>query len=418
MAYLLRRVWHPAAVVVFHSLLSQKARYWEHHLNTLLTQGLNGSAESLIFQSQQEECVMKTFTSQVRFLLTLFAAILAMLLVTSNAEAKSSWLQSFHDLYGTSGTQLDTCGLCHVNFMRNSALNDYGLAFRAAGGTSDQTGAFIALEKNDPDKDTVSSLDEIDQLFLPGWNCKTIEAASSAPSYVTDYVDPSNPGCWGANGPAIAVTPLVLDFEAVEVGTNVTLMTTISNEGNSDLTVSNLSISGSGDFALNAAFSTTPFTVAPGQSEEVLVNYTPGETGDDAGILEILSDDPDTSVLSVNLAGTGFAPRSLLSDLDITGLRANKRLSLRREKPVKIKVVVVNKSGTSGSADVSLVGYDVNQNKIFSGSQRVTNLAQGERATLLFQSLPPGPGVLTWKATIQDDDPDDDTATATTKIVP
>jgi hypothetical protein len=361
---------------------------------------------------------MKTFTSQARFCLTFLVAILAMLFVTSNADAKSSWLQSFHNLYGTSGTELDTCGLCHVNFIRNSSLNDYGLAFRAAGGTSDQTNAFIALENNDPDKDTVSSFDEIEQGFLPGWNCKTIEAAVNAPSYVTDYVDPSNPGCWSVTGPAIAVTPLALDFEAVEVGTNMTLITTISNEGNSDLTVSTLSISGSGDFALNAVLFATSFTVAPGQSEDVLVNYTPGESGDDAGILEILSDDPDTSSLSVTLAGTGFAPRSLLSDLDISALRATKRLSLKREKPVKVKVVVVNKSGTSGSTDVSLVGYDAGGNEIFSGSQKVTGLALRERATLLFQSPPPGPGVLTWKATIIDDDPDDDTATATTKVVP
>jgi len=135
---------------------------------------------------------MRTITSQAKFLLILLAAILAMLFVTSNAEAKRSWLESFYDLYGTSGTRLDNCGLCHVDFRQNSELNDYGLAFKAAGGTSDPTGAFIAIEGNDPDKDTVSSVDEIDQLFLPGWNCKTVEAAANAPSYVTDFVDPSN----------------------------------------------------------------------------------------------------------------------------------------------------------------------------------------------------------------------------------
>jgi hypothetical protein len=361
---------------------------------------------------------MKTFTSQARFFLTVLGAILTMLLVTSNAEAKSSWLQSFHDLYGTAGTQLDTCGLCHVNFVRNSALNDYGLAFRAAGGTSDQTGAFIALEKNDPDKDMVSSFDEIEQLFLPGWNCTTIEAAVNAPAYVTDYVEPSNPGCWGASGPAISVTPLALDFGAVEVGINKTLMTRISNEGDSDLTVSQLTVLGSADFSLIQALSTSFITVAPGSFEDVPVNYAPGESGDDAGILAIVSNDPDTSSLSVSLAGTGLAPRSLLSDIDIRALRANKRLSIKREKPVKIKVVVVNNSEISGSANVTLVGDGSGTLQSSTEVQKAISLAGGERATILFEYPVTAPGLITWTATILDDDPDDDTATATTKVVP
>jgi hypothetical protein len=363
----------------------------------------------LDFQPQQEECVMRTFTSRAKFLFILFAVILAMLFVTSNAEAKRSWLDSFYDRYGTSGTRLDTCGLCHVNFRQNSELNEYGLAFMAAGGTSDPTGAIIALEDDDPDKDTVSSVEEINQLFLPGWNCKTIETAASAPSYVTDYVDPSNPGCWDLSGPAIAATPLSLDFGTVEVGTNTTLTTRISNEGNADLTVSGLSITGSGDFALNAVFFSTPFTVAPGASVDLQVDYTPGETGDDAGALEILSDDPDTSLLSVSIAGSGFAPRPLVSDLDIAGFRATKRLSLRREKPVKIKLVVVNKNGISGSG---------NKEELFTESQTVPSLAGGERATLTFSYMPTDSGIFTWTATILDDDPDDDAATTTTKVVP
>jgi hypothetical protein len=371
----------------------------------------------LDFQSRQEEFVMRTFTSQAKFVLILFATILAMLFVTSNAEAKSGWLTSFHDLYGTSGTRLDTCGLCHVNF-KNSGLNDYGDAFVAANGMNKPTDAFMALEGEDPDKDTVSSLDETKQLFLPGWNCTTIEIATNAPSYVTDYVDPTNPGCWDVTGPAIAATPLSLDFGTVEVGTNMTLTTTISNEGNADLTVSSLGITGSSDFALNEVFFATPFTVAPGTSVDVPVDYTPGEGGDDTGSLEIVSDDPDTSLLSVSIAGSGFVPRSLVSDIDIAGLRATKRLSLRREKQVKIKVVVVNKNGISGSADVALVGYGGNNEKVFTESQAVTDLAGGERATVMFRYPPTESGVFTWTATILDEDPDDDTATTTTKIVP
>jgi hypothetical protein len=361
---------------------------------------------------------MRTFTSQAKSLLILLATILAMLFVTSNAEAKRSWLEESYQLYGTAGTRLDTCGLCHVNFRQNSALNDYGAAFKAAGGRSNPTGAFRALEGEDPDKDTVSSVDEIKQLFLPSWNCKTIEMASNAPSYVTDYVDPTNPGCWSVTGPAIAATPLSLDFGTVEVGANMTLTTTISNEGDSDLTVSSLSITGSTDFAVKEVSSTTIFTVAPGTSVDVLVDYTPGEAGDDVGVLEIGSDDPDTSLLSVDIAGSGLVPRTLVSDLDIAAFRAPKRLSLSREKPVKMKVVVVNKSGISGSGTVTLTASNASEQLPLEQNQAFISLADGERATLIFTYTPTVAGIFTWTATISDDDPDDDAATASTKVVP
>ena len=100
-------------------------------------------------------------------------------------------------------------------------------------------------------------------------------------------------------------------------------------------------------------------------------------------------------------------------------MRATKRLSLRREKQVKIKVVVVNKGETSGSGMVTLAGYGADKNEpLFDRSEPVTGLAVGERLTLLFNFMPTASAIFTWTAGISDDDPDVDTATATTKVVP
>jgi hypothetical protein len=134
--------------------------------------------------------------------------------------------------------------------------------------------------------------------------------------------------------------------------------------------------------------------------------------------LEISSDDPDTSLLSVSIAGSGLVPRTLVSDLDIAGFRAPKRLSLRREKPVKMKLVVVNKSGISGSGTVTLTASNANEQLSLEQSEAAISLADGERATLIFNYMPTVSGIYTWTATISDDDPDDDAATATTKVVP
>jgi hypothetical protein len=202
-----------------------------------------------------------------------------MLLATSIAHAKGGWLNTFNNLYKTSNTRLDTCGLCHVNFNKNSALNVYGDNFVAAGGLDNQTAALKAIEGNDPDNDEFSSLAEINTLFLPGWNCENIASAVDAPADVTKFVDPD--GCEVVTAPDISISSLTLNFGVVTVDMIDTQTIIISNLGNADLTVTGLSIPDSNDFVLNAAAPSIPFALAPGSSAEVPVDYTPGEAGGD-----------------------------------------------------------------------------------------------------------------------------------------
>ena len=142
--------------------------------------------------------------------------------LSSNVYAVSSYLNAFNNLYGTSGTNLDTCGVCHTNFSPgNAARNAYGADFAGQSGHGgDPTGALQAIEGNDPDGDGSNSISEINAGFMPGWNCTTFATASNAPSNLADFVDPGNPGCGTAAGPDISVAPLSLDFGAVTVGTS------------------------------------------------------------------------------------------------------------------------------------------------------------------------------------------------------
>jgi hypothetical protein len=122
---------------------------------------------------------------------------IAFLTVPERAGAVSSYLTSFNALYGTTGTRLDTCGMCHVNFSNNSnGRNAFGTAFEMVGThTVDPMGALMALEGGDPDGDGSASGAEIALLFLPGWSCASIGSAVRAPTDVALYVDPANPGC-------------------------------------------------------------------------------------------------------------------------------------------------------------------------------------------------------------------------------
>ena len=106
------------------------------------------------------------------------------------------------------------------------------------------------------------------------------------------------------SAPEITLSSSALNFGDVLVGTDSDLTLSISNEGDADLNVSNVSVAGSG-------FSTDfggAFTVAPGGSYDVTVTFSPNATGNYSGSVTVSSDDEDEASLNVSLTGTGVAP--------------------------------------------------------------------------------------------------------------
>lgn len=87
--------------------------------------------------------------------------------------AVDQYLGDFNVLYGTAGTVLDDCVVCHVNANPNagSARNDYGNAFAAAKVSNTTAGvqaALTAIELDDSDGDTIDNFTEIAALTFPG----------------------------------------------------------------------------------------------------------------------------------------------------------------------------------------------------------------------------------------------------------
>jgi hypothetical protein len=80
------------------------------------------------------------------------------------------------------------------------------------------------------------------------------------------------------------VDPASLDFGSVEVGNTMTLTTTVTNNGTLECQVE-ASVSDSGEFSLA---SDAMFTVAPGDSVDVSVDYAPMDVGDDSGNLALV----------------------------------------------------------------------------------------------------------------------------------
>jgi hypothetical protein len=102
-----------------------------------------------------------------------------------NVDAKSFYLDEFATAYGTSGTRLDTCGVCHYDFGGGQAKNWYGEAFLASGHS------FAAIAGDDSDGDGAVNANEVTVLLtLPGLACADLGLISNAPADVGQYMVP------------------------------------------------------------------------------------------------------------------------------------------------------------------------------------------------------------------------------------
>jgi len=113
--------------------------------------------------------------------------------------------------------------------------------------------------------------------------------------------------------PDISISPLVLDFGTVKVGTSsATKSVTVSNlsSATANLTVTKVEITGanSSDFSQTTNCS-APLT--PGSSCVANVAFTPSSSDPKGAALSIQSNDPDQGVVTVALNGTGGVPHIL-----------------------------------------------------------------------------------------------------------
>ena len=104
--------------------------------------------------------------------------------------------------------------------------------------------------------------------------------------------------------PEIAVSPTALDFGDVGVGDTRRLSITVSNTGNATLTLTDAYIDGGGG-AFKPQF-TTPIDIAPGESRDLEVSFTPPSNETYTAALVIESNDPQNPTTSVALTGTGI----------------------------------------------------------------------------------------------------------------
>lgn len=101
--------------------------------------------------------------------------------------------------------------------------------------------------------------------------------------------------------PNITVNPNSLNFGNVAVGSNNSLSVTVSNDGQADLSVTNVILS-------NNVFTysgNTSFTLAPGANSQLTIQFKPLNAVTYYGTLKIVSNSPGEDTVTVTLSGEG-----------------------------------------------------------------------------------------------------------------
>jgi hypothetical protein len=139
--------------------------------------------------------------------------------------------------------------------------------------------------------------------------------------------------------PRLVVDPLRVVFDPVPLGESDVRTVTLSNEGAATLTVSDLTLTGSGAFAVGAEL---PLQIAAGESVTLDVAFSPVDP-QSAGELHVGSDDPAQERVVVDLSGSGLFPEvTIAPELHDFGRMPP---SCERQQPITI----------SSTGDVDLV---------------------------------------------------------------
>jgi Abnormal spindle-like microcephaly-assoc'd, ASPM-SPD-2-Hydin/Protein of unknown function (DUF1573) len=150
----------------------------------------------------------------------------------------------------------------------------------------------------------------------------------------------------------ISVNPTAINFGTVSNGLKVTSNLVLSNNGATSLTISMLTLTGS-DYTISGL--TTPTTVAPGQSAQAVVAFSPTVAGSAPGSLTITSSDPNNPTVTVALNGAGTSattgelstsPGSLTFGTVATGTSVNQQVVLTNTGNAAVNISAVTVVGT------------------------------------------------------------------------
>jgi len=146
----------------------------------------------------------------------------------------------------------------------------------------------------------------------------------------------------------LSTSPTSLNFGNLATGSNATQRVTISNNGNSSVSISQISASGAG---YSTSGVTLPFSLAAGQSTSFNVTFAPTSTGSLSGSVTVVSN-ATNSPATISLSGTGVQPQisvtpSTVSFGNVTvGVTNTQTLTIRNAGTATLNVSQAPLAGT------------------------------------------------------------------------
>ena len=221
------------------------------------------------------------------------------------------------------------------------------------------------------------------------------KSAGSASGSLTITSDASNSplsiplsGTGTAAAGTLSASPSSLTFGSVTVGANQLLSTKITNTGGSSVTISQVSISGTG-FTLSPV--TTPITLAAGANTTISATFAPNAAGSTSGTITVTSNASNSS-LSIPLSGTGISAGDLSPNPSSLSF-SNVTVGSNQTQSVK----VTNTGGTSvtiSQAAISGTGFSL------SGITTPVTVAAGASTSFNVIFAPTAAGDVTGSVTI------------------
>jgi hypothetical protein len=156
----------------------------------------------------------------------------------------------------------------------------------------------------------------------------------------------------------LSASPTSLSFGNVNTSASSTLPVTLQNSGNSNVAISNISVSGAG---FNASGVSAGTTLAPGQTATLNVSFAPAATGSVTGGVAVTSN-ATNSPTTISLTGNGVQPTFpvwvssglvRVGQTDAPGNTSSISLSGARGETVDTQVIVQAPAGGLTNVNVS-----------------------------------------------------------------
>ena len=197
-----------------------------------------------------------------------------------------------------------------------------------------------------------------------------------------------------AGQPQLSVGQSAIDFGSVAVGSKGTANLVLTNAGNANLTVSSITVAGTG-FTISGIGATQ--TISAGQSAQGTVTFTPVAAGSASGSVTIVSNDPTNPTLRLSLSGTGsLASKPSLSVTPSSASFGNVTVGVPSTQAFQLK--------NSGTGTLSITQVDVTGSGFRSSSLSMPiSLGTGQASSFNVEFAPSTAGAVTGSVSIVSD---------------